>query len=360
MGSISLTQKCVRQASTGAWNWGSLSGVDYVDNNSYNYYCAVYKASVSYSSGEYLQSITAGVRIYAGGSTFSLQGATVRATLYTSDPTGGSSLPSGISTQTAATDMTSSGQVYSFTFSGLALSSSTVYVGFTVDKPSQYGNTAHAIADASTASISGSWYTPPTPTYCTLITQGDQGISSTSGGGTLQVPGVFHISCTVAQGYQFDGWYYQGTKYSSNTSMYVRLTGAITVTMEARTTVADYSVTITPWDYIDSVSGEGSYNDGETVSVYATVQSPTATEEYVFDRWVDINTSQVVSRDNPYSFVIHNDVWLEAYGRAQAIGSVRINNGTEFIKATPYIFNGSSWQRAIPNAYDGDEWKQTS
>lgn len=365
MGSISFSEKCARRASDGAWSWGGMSGEDYVDNNSFNYYCVVYKANVTYSGSETLQSVTAGVHIYAGGSTLALNGATVRGYLYTSDPTGGGSLPSGISSGSTATDMTSTGSYYSFTFSGLNITSSVVYIGFTVDKPSQYGSTAHAVAQAGTAGISGvfSGYVPPGPTtYYRVTAAAGTGIASTSGSGQYSAGYNLVISCTVMSGYNFDGWYVNGVKVGSNLTYNFIVAQDITVTAMAVSILPTYTIIANPGDFVTSVTGGGSYQQGSICTLRATLPATTDATEYVFDGWYvdDMTYSVKVSESNPYSFAVTGFEMLIALGKPVQRAGVHIYDTAddEWYHYEPFVYDSTDgWHHAIPYTYSDGEWK---
>lgn len=85
---------------------------------------------------------------------------------------------------------------------------------------------------------------------------------------------------------------------------------------------APCTLTLSKGDYISSVSGGGTYNNGSTVSASATVNSTTAQYSYSFAGWYEykassagdatIITPTLVSLSNPYSFQISSDITLTA------------------------------------------------
>lgn len=357
MGSVSKSQKRPKTAS--AWgSWQSASGVDYIDYTSDSrIYAVCYKISVSYGSSSYMDSLTVDAPIYCSGSLFAKWG-TLRCMLYSSDPTGGSTLPSPFDETSEYIQCTSSEVTHSLTVSGLNYTGSTIYAIITFDCAYTQGSWVNL--NSSNASVSASFYTPPAPTYYTVSTSAGTGIASTSGGGTYSSGSYCTVSCSLQSGYQFDGWYNGSTKVSSNQTYSFYVYG--NVTLQARGRTPSYYVFVGAGDYVSSVSGGGQYNAGSICTVSAVLFPSTETEEYVFDGWYDDAFGTKLSSNNPYSFEVREMVSMTAYAVIGSRGNIRIKVGTAIVTATPYIYDQTNevWQRYIPEVHNNNQWKISS
>lgn len=130
MSSLTLNQKIPRRGSSEGWkSWRTLSGWDYTDN-AVGFY-VVYSASLSLTDDQRLTSCSVTTRFTSQGST---SNRTLSCYLYTWDPTGSSSPPSGYTAVTSVTaNFDSSGINQTFTFSNLDLRSSTALYFWFVD-----------------------------------------------------------------------------------------------------------------------------------------------------------------------------------------------------------------------------------
>lgn len=136
MSSISLYQKKARKSS-GWGGWGTVSGVDMVDQ-AVGYY-VVYSASLSLTGGQHLTGVSVATNFVSRGATSQR---TLTCYVYTFDPTSYSSPPSGyIAVQSQYSTFGSYGVYVTWNFSGLDVSSGTrLYFWFsdTVSGASDY------------------------------------------------------------------------------------------------------------------------------------------------------------------------------------------------------------------------------
>ncbi len=128
MASISLSQK--RASVVGSWSsWASMSGSDPVCTTFYDY--VVYKATVNYSGATAYQSVKVGIPI--GLNTAASRSCSITAYLYTSDPSGSYSAPSGyIASKVLSTSISGSTAIKYLEFTGLNLTATTIYIWFNV------------------------------------------------------------------------------------------------------------------------------------------------------------------------------------------------------------------------------------
>lgn len=126
MGTLSLSYKKAR-SSSGWGSWAAISGSDIIDS-AVSYHC-VYAANLSLTGGQHMTGCTVTTNFVSRGATSTR---TINCYLYTSDPTGYSSPPSGylgVATYTGA--FGTYGVNVQFNFSGLDISSGgTVYFWF--------------------------------------------------------------------------------------------------------------------------------------------------------------------------------------------------------------------------------------
>ena len=136
MSSISLYQKKARKSS-GWGGWGTVSGVDMVDQ-AVGYY-VVYSAILSLTGGQHLTGVSVATNFVSRGATSQR---TLTCYVYTFDPTSYSSPPSGyIAVQSQYSTFGSYGVYVTWNFSGLDVSSGTrLYFWFsdTVSGASDY------------------------------------------------------------------------------------------------------------------------------------------------------------------------------------------------------------------------------
>lgn len=110
----------------------------------------------------------------------------------------------------------------------------------------------------------------PLPVTITITYGGSQG-ASVSGGGQYGVGDTVTLTATIAdsQQHQWTGWYIGGALMSSNTTF--QFTATQNVTVEARTALRQYTVTVTSENEAQgTVTGGGTYPYGTLLNLIAT------------------------------------------------------------------------------------------
>ena len=158
-------------------------------------------------------------------------------------------------------------------------------------------------------------------------------MGSTSGSGRYREGAIVTLSATAKEGYHFVEW------SDGNTDNPRTITVTEDLSLTAEFAINTYEVVVT-WntDY-GTVTGASTYNHGETVTLSAT-----ANKGYEFVQWSD------GSKDNPYTFVIENEVVLEAeFVPFTAVENVHSDEKTKTIKI---IHNGKLLIIQEGNTYD--------
>ena len=140
-------------------------------------------------------------------------------------------------------------------------------------------------------------------TYDVTITMNIEEAGSVTGEGTYNDGETVTVTATPNEGYIFINWTENGNEVTTEPEYTFDIS-------EDRNFVANfiaiYDVTIAMnMEEAGSVTGEGTYNNGETVTVTATPN-----EGYKFVNWTE--NGEVVSEEMEYSFVITEDVELVA------------------------------------------------
>jgi hypothetical protein len=158
------------------------------------------------------------------------------------------------------------------------------------------------------------------PTHVLALTVNDTAMGSVSGAGIYDEGTMVTVTATPNDGYRFVQWSDDVTAATRLVKMDYDI--SLTAYFEP---IPTYTVTLhrvlsdggnLPDECV--VSGEGTYLDGDSVTVSAASYGNYITLLY----WLS-NDGEVVSQDNPYTFVIHSDVELTAYyERGGGIGDV--------------------------------------
>lgn len=134
---------------------------------------------------------------------------------------------------------------------------------------------------------------------------------SPSGGGTISGTGSYTsgssatVKATPAIGYQFSYWLKSGSQVSSSESYTFTVNSDVSLT--AVFTKVNYTVSVGASPTAGgTVTGEGSYGSGSSVTVKATSNTG-----YTFSRWVKDGTQ--VSTSTAYTFIISSNTTLTAY-----------------------------------------------
>jgi uncharacterized repeat protein (TIGR02543 family) len=141
-------------------------------------------------------------------------------------------------------------------------------------------------------------------TYPVTITSNPVLGGSVDGAKTYNHGETVTLTATPNTGYTFDGWFQGNTRVSSNVTHTFSITSA--VTLEARFTIERHPVTLTRnLTAGGTVTGGGTFNHGQSVTVSATVNSA-----YTFGGWYngDIQVSPLTS----YTFNVVGNITLEA------------------------------------------------
>ncbi len=166
-------------------------------------------------------------------------------------------------------------------------------------------NTSNPREVVVTANVSYTAYFEANPPvqYTLTVTSDNTAMGTVSGGGTYNEGDTATLAATAAEGYHFVRW----NDNDTNNPREVVVAGNVTYTayFEANPPV-QYTLTVTSDNTtMGTVSGGGTYNEGDTVTLIAT-----AAEGYHFVRWNDNNTS------NPREVVVAGDVTYTAYFEA--------------------------------------------
>ena len=132
-----------------------------------------------------------------------------------------------------------------------------------------------------------------TQSYTITLSSGGHG--SVSGGGTFGYGDTCTLSATPDTAYEFDGWYENGNRISTNPNYSFIITGNRTI--EGRFTAAQYTITVNTEN--GSVSGDGTYSYGDTCTLTATPDPG-----YTFAGFYDGETE---TQTNPYTFTVEED-----------------------------------------------------
>ena len=151
------------------------------------------------------------------------------------------------------------------------------------------------------------------PKYTITVAKGENGITSVSGGGSFYAGASVTVSCQVASGYVFNGWYSSNTsllKSSASQSYSFKMPNG-SVTLTAKATNNQYTITVSKGTGISSVSGGGKYTVGNSVTVSCQLLAG-----YEFSGWYSSNSNLLKgSTMQSYSFKMpKGNVTLTAKG----------------------------------------------
>ena len=133
---------------------------------------------------------------------------------------------------------------------------------------------------------------------------------SASGGGTFEYGSAINISATPNTGFEFAGWE-GGDEFINNSN-----------NQDAVVTIPDQNLTLTAnfvasqlnvnvvTDGSGQITGEGTYNYGETISLEATPASGNIFEKW---EWSDQDGNQIRSSENPLSLILNDNLSITAY-----------------------------------------------
>ena len=159
-----------------------------------------------------------------------------------------------------------------------------------------------------------SFVTTQLPMYTINVSASPIVGGSVSGGGTYQQGQNCTVIATASSGYTFSNWTENGNVVSSNTSYSFIVTGNHTLVAHFTANPQNYTITVSA-DPTNggSVSGGGTYQQGQTCTVYATSNSG-----YTFNNWTE--NGNVVSTNANYSFTVNENRSLVANFTQSSIG----------------------------------------
>lgn len=190
------------------------------------------------------------------------------------------------------------------------------------------------------------------PKYTITVARGENGITSVSGGGSFYAGASVTVSCQVATGYVFNGWYSSNTsllKNSTSQSYSFKMPNG-NVTLTAKAANNQFTVTVSKGTGIVSVSGGGKYTVGNTVTVNCQVDSA-----YKFSGWTSSNTELVKNgTTQSYSFKMpKGNVTLTAKAASNKF-TLTVSKGTGISSVTgsgSYVAGSSVTVSCTPSQY---------
>ena len=150
-----------------------------------------------------------------------------------------------------------------------------------------------------------------TNSYTISVSANPNNGGSVSGGGTYNQGQTCTVSATANNGYTFVNWTENGTQVSTNANYSFTVTGNRNLVANFQTQPQQYTVNVSASPSNGgSVSGGGTYNQGQTCTVTATANSG-----YTFVNWTE-NGTQVSTNAN-YSFTVTGNRNLVAHFTTQ-------------------------------------------
>ncbi|MBR0090775.1 MAG: InlB B-repeat-containing protein, partial [Lachnospiraceae bacterium] len=151
---------------------------------------------------------------------------------------------------------------------------------------------------------------PVSGTHTVTVSANPAGGGQVTGGGTYNHGDTATVTATANTGYTFTGWTKNGSVVSTNEahSFTVNADTDLVAEFDVNTTPppTQYTVNVevengqTGWG---TVTGGGTYNEGESVTITAT-----ASTGYEFDRWVDNATGNAVSTNASFMHTVTGNI----------------------------------------------------
>ncbi len=151
--------------------------------------------------------------------------------------------------------------------------------------------------------------TPDTKIYYTVTVEVDDAtMGSVTGAGEYEEGSIATLTATAHEGYKFTGWNDGKTDEVTITNPYtIVVTEDVTLIATFTALTKWYTVTVETDATMGSVTGAGTYEEGTTATLTATVN-----EGYEFTGWSDGN------KDNPRKLVVTGDIALTALFKESA------------------------------------------
>jgi hypothetical protein len=125
-----------------------------------------------------------------------------------------------------------------------------------------------------------------------------------SGTGTFNYGAIATLTATANTGYTFANWVENGSSISTNATYNFTVTENRTLT--AVFTINTYTVTVDIPFEGGIVTGDGTYNHGESVTLTAIPDI-----DFIFENWI-INREEEVVEENPYTFIVTANMMITA------------------------------------------------
>lgn len=168
-------------------------------------------------------------------------------------------------------------------------------------------NATYTFEVTRSINIVGVFQGGPTPHYNISVSASPNNGGTVSGGGSKLEGSSCTVVATPAEGYAFQGWYENNTRVSSQASYTFTVESARTLQARfAESSGVTITVTTDQPDYT-TVTGGGTYEVGDSVTVQAT---NTSGQPFSLDGWYEGNTK--VSGSEQYTFTAQRSITLEA------------------------------------------------
>ncbi len=245
------------------------------------------------------------------------------------------------------------------TISGNHANSGTGTGEFTVNMTGLTPNTtyyvrAYAINSQGTAyGEEVNFKTSLTPTYTIAVSANPSGSGSVTGGGTYEQGQSCTVRATAATGYNFQKWTENGQQVSNNASYTFNVTGNRTLVAQFQAQSYTISASANPSNG-GNVSGGGTYQQGQSCTVHATVNSG-----YTFTNWTE--NGNVVSTNANYTFTVTSNRTLIAHFQQQSYTiSTNVNpsgSGSVTGGGTYYYGQSCTLTANTNNGYTFSHWQ---
>ena len=195
-----------------------------------------------------------------------------------------------------------------------------------------------------------------TPTYTIAVSANPSGSGSVTGGGTYEQGQSCTVTATAATGYNFQRWTENGQQVSNNASYTFNVTGNRTLVAQFQAQSYTISASANPSNG-GNVSGGGTYQQGQSCTVHATVNSG-----YTFTNWTE--NGNVVSTNANYTFTVTSNRTLIAHFQQQSYTiSTNVNpsgSGSVTGGGTYYYGQSCTLTANTNNGYTFSHWQDSN
>lgn len=166
------------------------------------------------------------------------------------------------------------------------------------------------------------------PTYTVTVVATEGGSVTNAGENTVYEGETFTATATADEGYHFVGW--SNGETSATVTITVTASITLTATFEADPQPVNYTITVEYDENMGTVTGAGTYQEGETVTLTAT---PNAGYEFV--GWSNGETSTTIT------FVATQDITLTATFGLVGINDVDMDNVSIYSVDSKIVVRGA-------------------